>query len=141
MPTDVLTKKRSCVHGCRPRCSYASAVIVPAGVSRRTLIAVLQVLAIVFLAHGIMFPQSPAEVAQLMNAMLPRWFQVFLGVAEVLAAAGLTLPAVTGIMPQLCVLGGAGTMVVLGSACVLHTVRAGGAPPSPPQCSSQWRRS
>ncbi|MFN7980942.1 MAG: DoxX family protein [Vicinamibacterales bacterium] len=92
--------------------------------SRRTLIAVLQVvLAIVFLAHGIMFLNPPAEVAQLMNAMLPRWFQVFLGVAEVLAAAGLTLPAVTGIMPQLVFWAAAGTMVVLGSACVLHTVR------------------
>ena len=52
---------------------------------------ILQVLlALAFLAHGIMLLTPPPEVAVLMNAMLPRWFQVFLGVAEVLAAVGLT---------------------------------------------------
>ena len=92
--------------------------------SRRTLIALLQgVLALVFLAHGIMFLNPPAEVAPLMNAMLPRWFQVFLGVAEVLAAVGLTLPAVTGIVTELVFWAAVGTLIVLGSACVLHTVR------------------
>ena len=63
---------------------------------------VLQVLlALVFLAHGVMMLAPPAEVAVQMNAMLPRWFQVFLGVAEVLAAVGLTLPGLTRIQPGL----------------------------------------
>ena len=41
-----------------------------------------------------------------MNASLPRWFQVSLGVAEVLAAVGLTLPGLTRVMPWLVYLGG-----------------------------------
>jgi DoxX-like family len=58
-------------------------------------------LAVVFLAQGAMMLFPPAAVAQQMNAALPRWFQLFIGVAEVLAAAGLTLPAITGIQPWL----------------------------------------
>ena len=50
---------------------------------------ILQVLlALAFLAHGIMFLAPPPDIAVLMNEMLPRWFQLFLGVAEVLAARG-----------------------------------------------------
>ena len=63
---------------------------------------ILQVLlALAFLAHGIMFLAPPPDIAVLMNAMLPRWFQLFLGVAEVLAAVGLTLPGLTRILPGL----------------------------------------
>ena len=52
---------------------------------------VLQVLlAVAFLAHGWLFLAPPPEIAVQMNASLPRWFQLFLGVAEVLAAVGLT---------------------------------------------------
>ena len=47
---------------------------------------VLQVLlAVAFFAHGGLFLWPPAAIAAQMNATLPRWFQVFLGVAEVLA--------------------------------------------------------
>ncbi len=54
---------------------------------------ILQVLlALAFLLHGWLFLFPPPEIAVLMNASLPRWFQLFLGVAEVLAAIGLTLP-------------------------------------------------
>ena len=54
---------------------------------------VLQVLlAVAFFAHGWMFLFPPPDIAALMNASLPRWFQLFLGVAEVLAGVGLTLP-------------------------------------------------
>ena len=61
---------------------------------------VLQVLlAVAFLAHGVMMVVPPAEVAAQMNASLPRWFQLFLGVAEVLAAVGLVLPGLTRILP------------------------------------------
>ena len=63
---------------------------------------VVQVLlALAFFAHGWLFLFPPAAVAEQMNASLPRWFQLFLGVAEVLAAVGLTLPGVTRIMPWL----------------------------------------
>lgn len=89
------------------------------------LLWVLQVvLALVFLAHGIMFLVPPPEIAAQMNASLPRWFQVFLGVAEVAAAAGLTLPGLTRIRPGLVVAAAAGVMIVTVSATVLHLWRA-----------------
>jgi len=50
------------------------------------LLWILQVLlALAFLAHGWLFLSPPAELVEQMNASLPRWFQLFLGVAEVLA--------------------------------------------------------
>jgi hypothetical protein len=82
------------------------------------------VLALVFLAHGIMFLVPPPDIAAQMNAMLPRWFQVFLGVAEVLAAVGLTLPGVTRILPGLVPAAAAGVMVVMIAATCLHLWRA-----------------
>jgi len=86
---------------------------------------VLQVLlALAFLAHGVMFLAPSPEIAVLMNAMLPRWFQVFLGVAEVLAAVGLTLPGLTRILPGFVPAAAAGVMIVLVSATVLHLWRA-----------------
>jgi hypothetical protein len=59
-----------------------------------------------------------------MDATLPRWFQVFLGVAEVLAAVGLTLPGVTRILPSTIVWAAAGIMIVMVSATVWHIVRS-----------------
>lgn len=86
---------------------------------------VLQVLlALAFFAHGWMFLFPPASVVEQMNASLPRWFQLFLGVAEVAAAIGLTLPGVTRVMPWLVPLAAFGIMLVLGSATVYHFVRA-----------------
>jgi hypothetical protein len=85
---------------------------------------VLQVLlAAAFLAHGIMFLAPPPDIAVLMNAMLPRWFQLFLGVAEVLAAVGLTLPGLTRIQPGLVPAAAAGVMIVTVSATILHLAR------------------
>ena len=85
---------------------------------------ILQVLlALAFLAHGIMLLTPPPEIAVLMNAMLPRWFQVFLGVAEVLAAVGLTLPGLTRILPGLVPAAAVGVMIVMVSATVLHLSR------------------
>ena len=85
---------------------------------------VLQVLlAAAFFAHGWMFLAPPPEIAVLMNASLPRWFQLFLGVAEVLAAVGLTLPGLTRVMPWLVVWAAAGVMTVCASATVYHLVR------------------
>jgi uncharacterized membrane protein YphA (DoxX/SURF4 family) len=81
-------------------------------------------LAIVFLAHGLMFLFPPESIVEQMNASLPRWFQLFLGVAEVAAAAGLTLPGLTGVMPALVPAAAAGIMIVMVSATVFHVMRA-----------------
>lgn len=88
------------------------------------LLWVLQIcLAAAFLAHGLLFLSPPAEMVEQMNASLPRWFQLFLGIAEVLAAVGLTLPGITRIYPALVVWAAVGVMVVLVSATVFHLVR------------------
>ena len=85
---------------------------------------VVQVLlALAFCAHGWLFLFPPAAVAEQMNASLPRWFQLFLGVAEVLAAVGLTLPGVTRIMPWLVTAAAGGIMIVTVSATAFHLVR------------------
>jgi uncharacterized membrane protein YphA (DoxX/SURF4 family) len=85
---------------------------------------VLQVLlAVAFFAHGWMFLAPSPEIAAQMNASLPRWFQLFLGVAEILAAVGLILPGVTRILPWLVAWAAAGIMIVMLSATVLHLVR------------------
>jgi len=89
------------------------------------LLWVLQVLlALAFFAHGWLFLSPPPDIAVQMNASLPRWFQLFLGVAEVLAAIGLTLPGLTRIKPWLVVWAAVGVMIVLISATVWHLIRA-----------------
>ena len=86
---------------------------------------VLQVLlAIVFFAHGLMMVVPPAEVAAQLNASLPRWFQLSLGVAEVLAAIGLVLPGLTRIMPWLVSWAAGGIIIVMVSATGYHILRA-----------------
>jgi len=85
---------------------------------------VLQVLlAVAFLAHGWLFLAPPPEIAVQMNASLPRWFQLFLGVAEVLAAVGLTLPGLTRILPSLVTWAAGGILIVTVSATAFHLVR------------------
>ncbi len=85
---------------------------------------VLQVLlALAFLAHGWLYLSPPAEMMEQMNALIPPAFRVFIGVAEVLAAIGLTLPGITRILPWLVPCAAAGLMVVTISACFLHTAR------------------
>ena len=60
-----------------------------------------------------------------MDKMLPTWFRLFLGVAEVAAAIGLILPGITRIMPRLVPLAAAGIMLVMVSATILHATRPG----------------
>jgi hypothetical protein len=85
---------------------------------------ILQILlAIAFLAHGLLFLFPPPDIAALMNASLPRWFQLFLGWAEILAAIGLTLPAITRIQPWLVTWAAVGIMIVMVSATYYHIVR------------------
>jgi putative oxidoreductase len=88
------------------------------------LLWILQVLlALAFVAHGWMFLFPPAAIVEQMNASLPRWFQLFLGVAEVLAAIGLTLPGISRIKPWLVPWAAAGVMIVLMSATIYHVTR------------------
>src|SRR5207244_3231796 len=88
------------------------------------LLWVLQVLlALAFFAHGAMLLIPPAAIADQLNASLPRWFQLFLGVAEILAAVGLTLPGVTRVQPWLVSCAAAGITIVMVCATVFHLMR------------------
>ena len=88
------------------------------------LLWVLQaLLAAAFLAHGLLLLMPPAEIAAQMNAALPRSFWVFLGVAVVAAAIGITLPGATRIQPWLVPAAAAGIMFVMVSATIWHVVR------------------
>ena len=86
---------------------------------------VLQLLvAAAFLAHGLLFLVPPPDIAVQMNASMPRWFQLFLGVAEVLAAIGLILPGLTRILPWLVTWAAVGIMLVMVSATIFHLARS-----------------
>jgi uncharacterized membrane protein YphA (DoxX/SURF4 family) len=88
------------------------------------LLWVLQVLlALAFLAHGWMLLTPPAAIADQLNASIPRWLQLFIGVSEVLAAVGLTLPGLTRIQPWLVPCAAAGIMIVMISATAFHAAR------------------
>lgn len=85
---------------------------------------VLQVLlAGVFLAHGWLMVSPPAEMVELINAQLGVGLRLFIGMAELLAVAGLILPGVTRILPGLTALAAAGLTIVMASATVLHIVQ------------------
>src|SRR6187455_120134 len=85
---------------------------------------VLQVLlAVAFFAHGWFLLTPPAAFVEQLNASLPRWFQLFLGVAEVLAAVELTLPGLTRILPWLVTWAAGGIMIVTASATAYHLMR------------------
>ena len=88
------------------------------------LLWVLQaLLAVAFLAHGWIFLFPPAGMVDLMNAAIPPAFRIFIGVAEVLAAVGLTLPGITRVLPWLIPLAAAGLMIVMLAATILHGMR------------------
>ena len=88
------------------------------------LLWVLQVLlAAAFLAHGWMLLSPPESLVAVMNASMFPAFRVFLGVAEVLAAIGLTLPGLTRILPWLVPSAAAGLMIVMIGAVILHVKR------------------
>jgi uncharacterized membrane protein YphA (DoxX/SURF4 family) len=89
-----------------------------------TTLWVLQVLlALAFLAHGWLFLFPPAEMVKLMNSVIPPAFRIFIGVAEVLAAVGLTVPGITRILPRSIPYAAAGLMIVMTGATILHTTR------------------
>ena len=106
------------------------------------LLWVLQaLLAVAFLAHGWLFLFPPAEMVDLMNAVIPPAFRMFIGVAEVLAAVGLTLPGITRVLPWLIPWAAAGLMIVM--LCCNHSCTECAAKSVPrsqrPFCLS-WRR-
>ena len=86
---------------------------------------ILQVLlAIVFGLHGWLLVSPPdAEMLRLMNEQMGSNFRIFLGIAELLAVAGLLLPGITRILPWLTTVTAACLMIVMSSATVLHLYR------------------
>jgi len=81
-------------------------------------------LAFVFLAHGLLFLFPPPAVRKIKKqAPFPAGFMQFVYIAEVLAALGLTLPGLTGILPTLTPLAAVGLMPIMLGAVVLHLSR------------------
>lgn len=82
------------------------------------------VLAFVFLAHGLLF-LFPSEAVRKIKRQspLPAGFMRFVYVAEILAAFGLTLPALTGLLPWLTPLAAAGLAPIMVGAAALHLSR------------------
>ena len=80
-------------------------------------------LALAFLAHGLMFLFPPPEIEVLMDASLWKPFRLFLGVAEVAAGIGLVVPGLTRIKPWLVPLAAALLLPIMVGATVLHVWR------------------
>ena len=80
-------------------------------------------LAAAYLAHGWLLLSPPAHLVELIKASIPTALRVFVGVAEVMAAAGLTLPGLTRIAPWLTPLAAAGLIPIMIGATVLHLRR------------------
>jgi uncharacterized membrane protein YphA (DoxX/SURF4 family) len=83
------------------------------------------VLAVIFFLHGLLLLALPAPVRKQMASLPggPPFFR-FIGLAEVLAAAGLTLPRWTGLLPWLTPLAAAGLLPIMLGAALLHLRRS-----------------
>jgi hypothetical protein len=79
------------------------------------------VLAALFSLHGIVLLVLPAPVRRHMSSMPggPPFFR-FIGVAEVLAALGLTVPRWTGLMPWFVPLAAIGLLPIMFGAAYFH---------------------
>ena len=85
-------------------------------------------LAVAFLAHGLLFLFPPKAMRERLEGQegqpqLPAWFLRFIGVAEVLAAFGLVLPGLTGVLTWLTALAAAGLVPIMAGAVFLHASR------------------
>ena len=90
----------------------------------RIVLWILQVLlAALYVWHGLLYLAPPAEMVDMINAMLAPGLRTFIGVAELFAAAGLILPAATRILPWLTPLAAAGLMILMASAAIFHLSR------------------
>ena len=86
--------------------------------------AVQTMLAFVFLAHGVLFLFPPEAMRKIRKQMpFSVGFLRFICVAEILAAPGLTLPGLTGILPWLTPLAATGLVPIAGGAVVFHLSR------------------
>ena len=90
------------------------------------------VLAVIFLLHGVLFlTMTPAREEQLQKRRpdakplpkLPKWFMLFIGVSEILGAASLILPGLSGIWTWLTPLAAVGLMLPTIGAVALHASR------------------
>lgn len=102
---------------------------------------VLQILlAIVNALHGWLYVVWSPAMQENMRKRSPKplglhpAFRIFIGVAELLAAVGLILPAATGILPWLTPLAAAGFALIMASATVFHIKREEPAIPSAILC-------
>jgi hypothetical protein len=75
----------------------------------------------VLLADGTLYAAAPEAVAW--YAAVPQPLIVFIGIVEVLGGIGLILPAMTGFMPKLTPLAGAGLALTMILAAGFHIVR------------------
>jgi hypothetical protein len=86
-------------------------------------------LAIVFVFHFVLYALSPAALTRTMREQgqwppaIPDGFRRFIGIAELLGAIGLILPAATRILPWLTPVAAAGLAFVTLSASVYHRRR------------------
>jgi hypothetical protein len=80
-------------------------------------------LALSFVAHGWLLLAPPANLIDQMNATMSPPFRVFLGVAEVLAGIGLTVPGIAKVQTWFVPAAAVGIMMVMASATVFHVVR------------------
>jgi uncharacterized protein YjeT (DUF2065 family) len=81
-------------------------------------------LAVVFLLHGLLSLAPPKAMRRIMEQTpFSSGFLRFIGVAEILAAFGLTLPGWTGILPPLTPLAAAGLAIIMVGAVVFHLSR------------------
>jgi uncharacterized membrane protein YphA (DoxX/SURF4 family) len=86
-------------------------------------------LAFVFLVHGLLFLFPPAAVRKIKEQVpFPAAFLSFICTAEILAAFGLILPGLTGILPPLTSLAATGLVLIMGGAVVFHLSRRETAP-------------
>jgi uncharacterized membrane protein YphA (DoxX/SURF4 family) len=88
-----------------------------------TLWVLQSLLALVFLAHGWLLLSPPANMVEQMNASIAPALRIFIGVAEVMAAVGLTVPGITRRLPWLVSAAAAGLAVVMISATIFHIMR------------------
>ena len=80
-------------------------------------------LAAAFLMHGLMMLFPPASLLDLINTSIGRPLRFIIGISEVLAAVGLTLPGITRIMPSLVAWAAAGLIPIMIGATVYHIQR------------------
>src|SRR5260370_40375379 len=89
------------------------------------------VLALLFLLHGLLLPVAYGAVARRVEARgqppssLPPALRQFIGVAELAAAFGLTVPPAVHVFPWLAPLAAAGLVLVMVGASIFHARESG----------------